>query len=149
MGEILSKLREEFLGKSRPTARMTPLPNSRVPASFHHQMELFLALNFNKYLCDIHSACQALFRHFTNTGLFNPHNSPHIVPILLIHEEKFVTGPVCGGWEPTWASELQWLLCLQRFFRAGQSWQLWPGNLLVGFSDCLVANDKIVILKHT
>ena len=70
MGEILSKLREEFLEKSRPTARMTPLPNSRVPASFHHQMELFLALNFNKYLCDIHSACQALFRHFTNTGLF-------------------------------------------------------------------------------
>lgn len=38
--------------------------------------------------------CQALFRHFTNTGLFNPHHNPTIVPIsLLMNEEKFNNWP--------------------------------------------------------
>lgn len=70
------------------------VPNSRVIASLHHRMQLFLTLNFTTYLYGTYSMCQALFRHFTNTGLFNPHHNPTIVPIsLLMNEEKFNNWP--------------------------------------------------------
>lgn len=51
------------------------------------------------------SIVQALYKYLIQIQIFNSHNNPHIVPILLIHEEKFVTGPVRGRWEPTLASE--------------------------------------------
>lgn len=37
------------------------------------------------------SIVQALYKYLIQIQIFNSHNNPHIVPILLIHEEKFVT----------------------------------------------------------